>query len=309
MKDTKGYYVQRLENRVIDLLDREDFQPLFDTIKDDKDLLFEVRKGFPIVYYLGCKIIGIRPYYKKQLSLSIDSKYATLNRRRDGNEKQNYDEEAKKLLDEMNKNRFDYTFWKENLKNVKRIIGRYRDNVAPNEERKKQQRIAKANNDFDGEVIIFDTEYGVRKEPVTSSKLCKIDMTGVCKNDRGKYDITVIELKVGDGAVEGTAGVGEHIKDFGIILNSRKDDLKQSILNIFEIKKRYGIFEHCPEELVLSGEYRAVVLAYDLDKMKKPYKEKYIDKNIETEGYKLTAAAACDDRDKLTKEFLFGDKK
>jgi hypothetical protein len=199
LKESRLDYEQHLRKDIENLLLKEDFNSLFNTIKNDSDLLFEIRKGKPIVYYKGCMIIKIE-CSRGKLNLHVDPNYSK--RQIEGNKKCEFDTTSFKLLNELNENCFDYKRWNESLPPLKKCITDFRK-IYHNVERQQQQLIAKTNNDFKNEIIILDTEYGVRKERKKESKLCVFDMVGIKRNNDNKYDIVLIELKVGKGAING----------------------------------------------------------------------------------------------------------
>jgi len=297
-------YEQHLTPDMKKLLESAEFKPLFDRIMNDDELRFEIRKGSPIVYYLGCKIIEINSNRNKTLRLNVDYKYAKKTLKKSDNAESEYFEDRLQLLNNLNLNSSDFILWKEKLDEVKTFIDYYRNEVVLNCERQKQQKIASANNDFAKDVVILDTEYAVREKHCRKSKLCKVDMIGVCKNENGSYDIVLIELKVGDHSLNGAAGVEAHIKDFEKILGSRKEDIVKSVENIFQIKKDYRLLKNCPEKINISKNFIAVVLAYGLEKRKEYYKREFMDNQSSSTSYKLKAVLMDNDTDILTKSDL-----
>ena len=262
------YYVQQLDKTFEALLDQPNFAPLLRMFKNDPELLFEVRKGNAIVYYMGGKIceltLGGRAPNKK-IRCYIDPHYSRRGKRKNSEEAFVVDSVAEAMLEDLNSqaHRFDYAYWAEKMPEVKTCIAEHLVDHQ-NKERQKQQVLSKENNDFDCPIVILDTEYGVREKVSKSSKMAKVDMVGLRRSGEGKWDIALIELKVGYSSVKGNAGIADHIRDFEIILRCRRPDITESALNIFELKKRYGWLKNCPNTLELSGVFVAYILAYDL---------------------------------------------
>lgn len=72
-------------------------------------------------------------------------------------------------------------------------------------------------------------------------KLCKVDLVALFKGDDGKYKICLIELKKGYDAIGGKAGIKDHIQDFKIFIQYRKDDIIKSVENLIEYKKSKAV--------------------------------------------------------------------
>jgi hypothetical protein len=301
-------YEQFLDTRIEQKLFCGDLNVLLTAIQNDKELLFEIRKGKAIIYYSGCKIIEI----SVTGSLSIDEKYARTARRKTNKNQFQVNKNAEGLLKDLNSQKRNYALWIKHLDSVKKILSDYRKNVTPNDEREKQQRIATANDSFNSDIVILDTEYAVREFKKRSSHLAKVDMVGICKNSDGKYDIVLIELKVGDKALTGKAGIGSHVRDIDTILKHRTSDLKKSVSNIIGTKHKLGLLRNFPKQTPkLSGKYKAVILAYDLTQSGKT-KVNTERKNIKAKpGINVNAFWYCEQTaksDKLSATDLFKTK-
>jgi len=99
-------YEQYLTDKIKKGLDSQEFKPLMDKILTDPDLSFEIRKGHPIVYYHGCKIIEITT---NKLKLSIDKKYARKKRREKNTDPYDIDPEAERILTKLNDSSYNYS--------------------------------------------------------------------------------------------------------------------------------------------------------------------------------------------------------
>lgn len=251
----------------------ERYRGLYKLIQSDDELVFAVRKNEIHIYYLGGRILKITG--SKKLRCAFDLKYA---KKRKGSDELN---EYGDIIKKLNGNPYDIDLWIENFKILKHSMKYYRENVSPNPERQLQQALELANRDFNGEVVVVDNEYGVREERVKSSKLCKVDLVAVYKDD-GKYKICLIELKCGDGAIGGNSGIADHIGDFGKFLCKRKKDIIASVNNSIEYKRANASLHNVPADLKLSEEDTEIcvsVLCYDLPERQKDKALSYIEES------------------------------
>ena len=227
------------------------------------EIVFEVRKDEIHIYYLGGRILKIIKS-RDRLRFSFDLKYA---KKQKGSDALNeYGDTVKKLND----NPFDVDLWLEHFGDLKRCMKNYRDNVSHNAERQLQQNLELKNRDFGGEVVVIDNEYGAREVHAISSKLCKVDLVTLYR-DNEKYKICLVELKCGDGSIDGKAGIIDHIKDFDTLIAKRRADIIASVNNLIEYKKQNHSLYNVPDNLRLSEdtEIRGSILCYDLSKVKK----------------------------------------
>ena len=67
-------------------------------------------------------------------------------------------------------------------------------------------------------------------------KLCKVDLVALFKGDDGKYKICLIELKKGNGATGGPSGIKDHMRDFKLFTEVRKNDIVKSVENLIASK-------------------------------------------------------------------------
>jgi hypothetical protein len=123
-------YEQYLSEECMDGLSSDEFKPVLSIIQNDPSLLLEIRKGDPIVYYRGCKIMDITTNKKGDLKLSVDSKYARICRRKSSADEFEEIPSRRRLLDSLNANPYDYSLWAEKLDCVKCILSRDSKNVA-----------------------------------------------------------------------------------------------------------------------------------------------------------------------------------
>lgn len=277
--------------------------------KKEDGLVFAVRKNEIHIYYRGGRLLKITDTDKgKTLKIYTDPKYA-------GDSKDPNNKIVQLNKEDTSKSA---AVWCENLEKLKGYVADYYS-VQGNKERLLQHNLELNNRDFNGEVVIIDNEYGVRKiaallthldrsneetfckftdkeleilsrRKLTSEdvramsdkeldnlrldyKLCKVDLVALFKGNDGKYKICLTELKKGNGATGGKAGIRDHIRDFKIFLKYRKEDIVKSVEKLIEYKTSKEIdtlANYLPSGIELDRENIYIsILCYDLSSDKK----------------------------------------
>lgn len=283
----------------------ERYSGLRKLIESDKELIFAVRKKEIHIYYLGGRILKIKTFYN-DLKFSFDLEYTK--KQKGSKELNEYADTVMMLNNEENKCKVD--LWIKHFGDLKRCMEYYRNNIKPEYERQLQQNIELANRDFNGEVIVVDNEYAVRKEYETGSKLCRVDLVALYK-DSEEYKICLIELKLGDGAIDRTAGIADHINDYKNFLNIRRNDIIASVNNFIEYKKLNHFLVNVPDNIKLSEDTDICVsiLCYDLPPEKKENALSFINGSREGVDFKLHYNLRLDSRcHRLSKEDILGEQ-
>ena len=230
-------------------------QKLFNVIKDDPELSFEIRvKNEVMIYYHKDRILTIRfckgkpsveilseKYYKKETppSVSFDDLMETL---RDTDLLRKYFKEAKQL------------------------IGSYKADL----EFEVQQNIASGNRSFNNRFVVVDMEWqlpqsDIKKEERIIKTRFDLVVVDTKKNDMGENDIYLGELKVGMGATGGKSGIEDHVIKTNKIINNAKAcaALRDDVESIIRQKAKLGLFEGDHTGLNLSDTPRMMlILAY-----------------------------------------------
>ena len=242
-------------------------QKLFNVIKEDPELSFEIRvKGEVMIYYHKDKIMTIRfckgkpsveilseKYYKKATPPSVSFMYDDLM-------------EPLRRTDQLRK------YFKE----AKRLIGSYKAGL----EFEVQQNIASGNRSFNNRFVVVDMEWQLPQSDIKVEERIsrtRIDLVVVDtkKNDMGENDIYLGELKVGMGAIGGKSGIEDHVIKTNKIINNAKAcaALRDDVESIIRQKAKLGLFEGDHTGLNLSDTPRMMlILAYRGNEEKKVLK-------------------------------------
>ena len=232
-------------------------QKLFYVIKKDPELSFEIRmKNEVMIYHHKDRILTIHfskgkpsidilseKYYKNATPPSVSFKYDDL-------------EETLKQTDQLRR------YFKE----AKRLVDTYKSGL----EFEVQQNIALGNHSFNNRFVVVDMEWqlpqaDIKKEERISRTRFDLVMVDTKKNDMGKNDIYLGELKVGMGAIGGKSGIEDHVNKTEKFISNAKAcaALRKDVESIIRQKAVLGLFEGDYTGLSLSDTPRMMlILAY-----------------------------------------------
>ena len=232
-------------------------QKLFNVIKEDPELSFEIRMNNKVmIYYHKDRILTIsyckgkpsidtlsEKYYKNATPPSVSFEDGDLIQTlRDKSQLRQYFREAKLLVDS----------YKEGL------------------EFEVQQNIALGNRSFSNRFVVVDMEWqlpqsDIKKEERISRTRIDLVVVDTQKNDKGENDVYLGELKVGMGAIGGKSGIDDHIKKTNKIMSNPKACavLRADVERIIRQKAALGLLEGDYAGLNLSDTPRMMlILAY-----------------------------------------------
>lgn len=232
-------------------------QKLFYVIKKDPELSFEIRmKNEVMIYHHKDRILTIHfskgkpsidilseKYYKNATPPSVSFKYDDL-------------EETLKQTDQLRR------YFKE----AKRLVDTYKSGL----EFEVQQNIALGNHSFNNRFVVVDMEWqlpqsDIKVEERISRTRFDLVMVDTKKNDMGKNDIYLGELKVGMGAIGGKSGIEDHVNKTEKFISNAKAcaALRKDVESIIRQKAVLGLFEGDYTGLSLSDTPRMMlILAY-----------------------------------------------
>ncbi len=218
-------------------------QSLLQRVIIDPSLCLEIRSNYVNIYYRGSNLLRISEKSKGSYEYFFDVNYAL-------GPQDRADLSAK--IAGLN----GIDDWLKIFPELKHFVDLYLGHKN-NEEREAQQLILRANNfgkisnatDF----YILDIEYADREE--------RFDMiathwpsNAASRKKPDQLRLAFIEVKYGDKALGGSAGVRKHIKgivDF-ISEQERMDDLKKEMIQVLKLKRQLGLI-NCPDYFIKEG--------------------------------------------------------
>lgn len=232
-------------------------QKLFDVIKEDPELSFEIRMNNKVmIYYHKDRILTIS-YCKGKPSIdTLSEKYyknATL---------PSVSFEDGDLIQTLRDKRQLRQYFRE----AKRLVSSYKAGV----EFEVQQNIALENRSFSNRFVVVDMEWqlpqsDIKKEERISRTRIDLVVVDTQKNERGENDIYLGELKVGMGATDGNSGIDAHIKKTNKLICSPKACavLRADVERIIRQKAALGLLEGDYAGLNLSDTPRMMLILAD----------------------------------------------
>ena len=189
-------------------------QKLFDVIKEDPELSFEIRMNNKVmIYYHKDRILTIS-YCKGKPSIdTLSEKYY-----KNATPPTISFEDGDLIQILRDKSRLRQYF-----REAKRLVGSYK----VGEEFEVQQNIALGNRSFSNRFVVVDMEWQLPQSDIkkeeriikTRFDLVVVDMK---RNERGENDVYLGELKVGMGATGGKSGIVAHIEKTNEFMKSPK---------------------------------------------------------------------------------------
>ena len=243
-------------------------QKLFDVIKEDPELSFEIRMNNKVmIYYHKDRILTIS-YCKGKPSIdTLSEKYyknAT---------PPTISFEDGDLIQTLR----DKSQLRQYFREAKRLVGSYKAGL----EFEVQQNIALGNRSFSNRFVVVDMEWqlpqsDIKKEERIIKTRFDLVVVDTKRNERGENDIYLGELKVGMGATDGKSGIVAHIKKTNEFMKSPKacDVLRADVERIIRQKAALGLLEGDYAGLNLSDTPRMmIILAYRGNEEKKALEE------------------------------------
>ena len=254
-------------------------QRLFNVIKEDPELSFEIRvKNEVMIYYHKDRILTIS-YCKGKPSIdTLSEKYY----KNDTPPSVSF-EDGDLIQILRDKSRLRQYF-----REAKRLVGRYK----VGEEFEVQQNIALGNRSFSNRFVVVDMEWqlpqsDIKKEERISKTRFDLVVVDMKRNERGENDVYLGELKVGMGATGGKSGIVAHIEKTNEFMKSSKACavLRADVERIIRQKAALGLLEGDYAGLNLSATPRMMlILAYRGNKEKNALKVQ--EKNAKDEARK-----------------------
>ena len=208
--------------------------PILSIVKKDQELMLAIRDGFINIYYRGGSILRITEKKRGNYGGFFDERYNKARR-------------EMPLTPATLNNQVDAKIWVASLPDLKSIMNEYLSTNS-NDEREFQQLVARENNCSS---ISNETEYFISDIEVSeSSSGARFDMIAVKwqtskRRSGNNCRIAFIEMKYGDGAIGGKAGVLKHLKDMDSLISNNESyaNKVQVIENQFNQLDQLGLLK------------------------------------------------------------------
>lgn len=245
---------------LIDLKAGGMLHPILECVQADRTLDLQIRKNNINIYYRGGNILKVRPArhgYRAEFNQNYGRKTAI----------------SLPDLKQVMKAQPSRTLWQDVFSTHKVVMDHYFVNVREKAEREFQQLIIRDNNfgktGAVSDYSICDIEYNVNKKRISwnsseQAKGMQFDMVAVRRHQSadGGHRLAMIEVKYGDGALEGNAGLAAHVTDMQKFLsdNALVKKLKDSMVDVYSQKIELGLIESTQATTKFSDEIPLMIL-------------------------------------------------
>lgn len=215
-----------LSPRFMDALKTGVLKPILDLVRNDNTLDLQIRDDYINIYYRGGSLLRVQKSgsgFEGEFDLV---KYMRIQKKI---KLERQEDRKKRRSAEKFRVRFstlgEVSLWMERVPHDKFLMDRYITNH-PHEEREAQQWIVRENNYGS---LAKSTDYFICDiEFAQSAESFQFDMiaahwpsTGRSRKNTKDIGLAFIEVKYGDGALAGTAGIDKHLKDMKAFLSKR----------------------------------------------------------------------------------------
>lgn len=234
--------------------------PFVEFVKSDTSLCMEFRGDSVNIYYRGGNLIRIA------LQPSADAAEAHFDRNYFRTQEESETLAAVECLPRQVDSQEDVNRWLGSAPVLKQAMDRYFAEH-PKEEREFQQRILRDNNCGS---IARSTDYFICDIEYQHGSNSRFDMiaahwlsTPAARKKGDERGLAFIEVKHGDDALEGSAGLRKHIRDVNEFVADARNlaSLKRDMVDLFNQKRELGLVD-CGKDLQsFSGEKPELILA------------------------------------------------
>jgi hypothetical protein len=184
--------------------------PILKRIQNDHTLMLAIRDGYVNVYYRGGNILNIKEQQQGIYLASFDVKY-------------NKSERSIPILPRMIRSQVESESWVDNFACLKEIMDIFfAGHNKP--EREFQQLVARENNystvSNESEYFISDIEFA-DSDLSARFDLLAIRWLASQRTRGGNCKAALMEMKYGDNALEGSAGLLKHLKDIDALISDQ----------------------------------------------------------------------------------------
>jgi hypothetical protein len=180
--------------------------PILDQVRKDQTLMLSIRENAVNIYYRGGNLVRVAGQKPGRYKADFDSKY-------------NLSGQALPALPANLQNQVETTEWTKAFPILKQVMDEY-FSIHGKPEREFQQLLARENNHS---TISNESEYFITDIEFADSDLrARFDLIGLrwdaSRRGSGQCRPALFEMKYGDGALDGNAGLLKHLQDIDALV-------------------------------------------------------------------------------------------
>jgi hypothetical protein len=258
MRGISNNFIKNLKDGIL--------KPILEYIKEDSNLILEIRNDYINIYYRGGNLLKIS---EKTIGISkydfyFNSKYI-LNPNKTNVKITN----NMKVIDSTNPK--DVEKWIDIIPHIKYEMDKWLSKYKKLEKEYQQTIVRENNIDLAKSTDYFICDIENAKGKGRYDLIAVKWISNGAKRKSGKnLRLAFVELKFGDGSLKGSAGLEKHIKDMDEFLSNQKniDNIKEEMKKTFNQKLELGLIENQNKIESFSGEkpeYILVLANHDPD--------------------------------------------
>lgn len=200
---------------------------ILERIKNDSTLCLGIRNNCINVYYRGGNLMQVKEK-KNNYEINFDDQYCA-------GRKSKIVNALPKVIHRAEESQR----WVDAVPSLKEVMD-YWFSENPKYEREFQQIVLRENNSSvvgsSTDYFIIDIEYDNHEGARFDMVAIKWDSDGICRKLQGGYKpkLSFIEMKYGDNALSGSAGILKHVDDFKKYVNNHRiSDIRNEMLTVF----------------------------------------------------------------------------
>lgn len=186
-------------------------QPILKRIQNDHTLMLAIRDGYVNIYYRGGNILNVKEQHQGSYLASFDSKYDKFGK-------------SMPFLPRAIRSQTDSEIWVDGFARLKEIMDIFfASHNKP--EREFQQLVARENNystvSNESEYFVADIEFA-DSDLSARFDLLVIRWLASQRTKGGNCKASLMEMKYGDSALEGSSGILKHLKDIDLLISNQE---------------------------------------------------------------------------------------
>ncbi|MCJ7634389.1 hypothetical protein MUP77_18610 [Candidatus Bathyarchaeota archaeon] len=207
-------------------------QPILTRVKKDQTLMLAIRNGYINIYYRGGNILRVKEHRKGFYRTYFDKQY-------------NKSAKSIPYLPTTITNRHDAQIWVDSFPSLRNIMDEYFSDYGK-AEREFQQLLARENNfsSISGETEYFVSDIEV-SYPFARFDIMAIRWLASQRKKGSNCKVALIEMKYGDSAIGGKAGLLKHLEDMDTLIadKERYDRLLETMESQFNQLDELGLLK------------------------------------------------------------------
>ncbi len=268
------------EKAIADYMQGGVYHEFLNIVKEDKELAFEIRTNNRVMIYCEKNLILTIKHNRTGVDSITMLSDRYVDNREDGLQLTSKLCKPTDLMDRDTVRKY--------LFQAKALCKNYKNH----EEFKVQQWYESQNLSDDRKYLALDMEWAPDQAKIPVSERLKdktqVDLLLVSNtpNEKGEHDIYLTEVKCGFGAIDGTSGLGEHLRLSNSVIENvyTRHNVKADAMNLIKQKSALGIINIGDKEYKLSSKPKVMFILAYTSKYQVPHLQRAVEELDGAEG-------------------------